>query len=382
MSKEEIKEFLRDRPGYLKEGAERLSERLNCSVNTCKDALAEARLEAKDSFQNGSSNENVITEFEKFLDLNGIHSNNVTSVKFWQTSKGDPRFSVVTKEGISVDELKNEIKEFAANYSPVVPAMSTPMLDNPIAYEISLPDIHYGKLHDYDLAEIEQQYVYVVKDLVEKAKGLEIEKFILPIGNDGMNSEGMRKTTTKGTPQDESAGWKETFRGYWKLMVKAIDYLKVIAPVDVIVVSGNHDYERMYYAGDVLSGWFRNDENVTVNNNNEPRKYYSYGNSMLMFTHGDNEKPAEMPLIMATEEPQMFAASKFREVHCGHFHKEMVNEYRGVKVRFIPSICPNDEWHKKMGYQAARTGQAYIWSKTRGLEGYLQSNVTESKQLR
>jgi len=192
----------------------------------------------------------------------------------------------------------------------------------------------------------------------------------------------MRKTTTKGTPQDESAGWKETFRGYWKLMVKAIDYLKVIAPVDVIVVSGNHDYERMYYAGDVLSGWFRNDENVTVNNNNEPRKYYSYGNSMLMFTHGDNEKPAEMPLIMATEEPQMFAASKFREVHCGHFHKEMVNEYRGVKVRFIPSICPNDEWHKKMGYQAARTGQAYIWSKTRGLEGYLQSNVTESKQLR
>lgn len=382
MSKEEIKEFLRDRPGYLKEGAERLSERLNCSVNTCKDALAEARLEAKDSFQNGSSNENVITEFEKFLDLNGIHSNNVTSVKFWQTSKGDPRFSVVTKEGISVDELKNEIKEFAASYSPVVPAMSTPMLDNPIAYEISLPDIHYGKLHDYDLAEIEQQYVYVVKDLVEKAKGLEIEKFILPIGNDGMNSEGMRKTTTKGTPQDESAGWKETFRGYWKLMVKAIDYLKVIAPVDVIVVSGNHDYERMYYAGDVLSGWFRNDENVTVNNNNEPRKYYSYGNSMLMFTHGDNEKPAEMPLIMATEEPQMFAASKFREVHCGHFHKEMVNEYRGVKVRFIPSICPNDEWHKKMGYQAARTGQAYIWSKTRGLEGYLQSNVTESKQLR
>ena len=85
MNKEEIKEFLRDRPGYLKEGAERLSERLNCSVNTCKDALAEARLEAKESFQNGSSNENVITEFEKFLDLNGIHSNNVTSVKFWQT---------------------------------------------------------------------------------------------------------------------------------------------------------------------------------------------------------------------------------------------------------------------------------------------------------
>lgn len=381
MNKEDVKEFLKERPGYLKEGPERLSERLNCSVNTCRDALAEARLEAKETFQNDNSNENVITEFEKFLDLNGIDSKNVTSVKFWQTSKGDPRFSVVTKEGISIDELKNEIEEFAASYSPVAVELDRVELNNPVAYEISLPDIHYGKLHDYTLAEIEEEYIWVVKDLVGKAIGLEIERFILPIGNDGMNSEGMRKTTTKGTPQDESAGWKETFRGYWRLMVRTIDYLKKFAPVDVIVVSGNHDYERMYYAGDVLAGWFRQDDNVTVNNNNEPRKYYSYGNNMIMFTHGDNEKPAEMPLIMATEEPEMFARSLYREAHCGHFHKEMVNEYRGIKVRFIPSICPNDEWHKRMGYQSTRTGQAYIWSKTRGLEGYLQSNVTEPRKL-
>ena len=81
---------------------------------------------------------------------------------------------------------------------------------------------------------------------MKKAKGLDIERFLLPIGNDGMNSEGMRRTTTKGTPQEESASWKETFRGYWALMVTAIDYLKEIAPVDVVVISGNHDYERMF----------------------------------------------------------------------------------------------------------------------------------------
>jgi hypothetical protein len=53
----------------------------------------------------------------------------------------------------------------------------------------------------------------------------------------------------------------------------------------------------------------------------------------------------------------------------------MVNEYRGVKVRFIPSICANDAWHKMMGYEAKRTGQGHIWSKSRGYEGYLQTNV-------
>jgi hypothetical protein len=80
---------------------------------------------------------------------------------------------------------------------------------------------------------------------------------------------------------------------------------------------------------------------------------------------------------MATEEPLMFASSKFREAHCGHYHKEMVNEYRGVKVRFIPSICANDDWHKTMGYEALRAGQAYIWGYETGLEGFLQSNVND-----
>ena len=94
-----------------------------------------------------------------------------------------------------------------------------------------------------------------------------------------------------------------------------------------------------------------------------------------MFTHGDKEKTADMPLIMATEQPEMFARTTSREVHCGHLHKEMVNEYRGIKVRFLPSICPNDEWHKQMGYEAKRTVQAYIWNKQRRLEGYLQTHV-------
>ena len=42
MTKDQIKAFLRDKPGYLKEGAERLSERLDCSVEACRNALKEA----------------------------------------------------------------------------------------------------------------------------------------------------------------------------------------------------------------------------------------------------------------------------------------------------------------------------------------------------
>jgi len=330
---------------------------------------SENRLDREDRVKTSS--------LQKFLTTHGINEASVSSVKFWQTATGDLRYSVVTNDAPNTEDIKQEIEDFAADYAPVYPEQEYPECEDPIAYEISLPDIHYGKLVDmplpYDFQE--KEYITVVENLVAKAAGLEIERFILPIGNDGLNSEGMRMTTTKGTPQQDYMDWRKSFRGYWKLIVYTIDYLKQIAPVDVIVVSGNHDYERMYYVGDVIAGWFRNDPNVSVDNSDDPRKYYQYGTNMLMFTHGDKEKAQNIPLIMATEQPEMFAATSHREAHCGHFHKEQVNEYRGIKVRFVPSICPNDSWHKQMGYDSKRTGQAYIWSKERGMEGYNQYNV-------
>jgi hypothetical protein len=382
MNLKELVDILKLKPGYLKSGPSKVSTTFDVKEEIALEAIREAKKLLKQArlglADNSNDNDSVITEFESYLLENGINRDDVSSVKFWQTMGGEQRFSVVTKnDRISMAEIKIEIEEFAAIFSPTVYKQSAPFQggDDGVAYEISLPDIHYGKLTELSMDAVEEQFMSTVYNLVDKAKGLNIEKFILPIGNDGMNSEGMRLTTTKGTFQHDAVGWRESFQGYCNLMTKAIDFLKTKAPVHVIVVSGNHDFERMFYAGDVIKGWYRNDKNVVVDNSMDSRKYVEYGVNMLMYTHGDKEKPSEMPLIMATEQPEMFARCPVREVHCGHLHKEMVNEYRGIKVRFIPSICANDDWHRTMGYSALRTGQAYIWSKTNGLEGYLQTIV-------
>ena len=50
-----------------------------------------------------------------------IAPEDVKSVKFWQTMSGDQRFSVVTKgDEKTKHELKKEIEDFAAQYSPKV----------------------------------------------------------------------------------------------------------------------------------------------------------------------------------------------------------------------------------------------------------------------
>ena len=326
----------------------------------------------------GNDNININeTDFNSLLKAEGLDRTDVKSVKIWQTMQGETRYSIVTKEGgQAIREVKDEFFESLKSISPTVPKRPYDIKKkSAVVYEISLPDIHYGKRTDDTPEQAEANFLNSIYELHRRAEGLNIERFLLPIGNDGMNSEGMRKATTKGTPQDDSMDWQQSFVGYTKLVIKAINYLSQYAPVDVVVVQGNHDYERMFYAGEVLSAWYTNDENVTIDNTTEGRKYYEYGTNMIMFTHGDKEKAAEMPLIMATEQPLMFARTKFREVHCGHLHKEMVNEYRGIKVRFIPSICANDSWHKLMGYAASRCAQAYIWNKEKGCEGYLQVNI-------
>ena len=47
MNKKEVKEFLKSKPGYLKEPAQRLSDKLECSLDVCKIALKEARIDAR-----------------------------------------------------------------------------------------------------------------------------------------------------------------------------------------------------------------------------------------------------------------------------------------------------------------------------------------------
>lgn len=386
MTFEEVIKYCLANPTFFKRSKVELANVLKIEVSLAEKARKQARqilIKNNIKHYNDRKSKGLLTEaakedYKKFLKDNGIDQQRIKSVKYWQNMGGDFRFSVVTNEQIKPEVLKEDFLKFVEEYSPIVEKRKPVYQKNPMVLEISIPDIHYGKLTDTNLEEFEQLYMDTVMELLEKAGGLEIKQILLPIGNDGLNSDNLNYTTTNGTPQHDSIHWMKSFQGYWKLLVKAIDYLKLTAPVHVVVVQGNHDYERMYYVGEVLSSWYKNDENVSVDNAQNSRKYFNFGVNLIMYTHGNNEKIADLPLIMATEQPMLFSNAKFREIHCGHLHKEMVNEYRGIKVRFIPSICPADLWHKKMGYEAQRAAQAYIWSYTNGYEGHLQCSILNS----
>ena len=379
MTREELIEKLRTKQGYLKKGVKFLADEWDVSEELVKECkrLVSSEEYLQEKIVNENHNNVKETAFVEHLKENGLTMADIKSVKFWQNFKGEQRYSIVThNQWHEMPQVKEELLSYIKKNSHKVPKIKYKKCKDPIMYEISLPDIHYGKITDEPTNIIEKHYIQAIQDLHRKADGLDIDRFLLPVGNDGLNSEGMSRATTKGTPQQDNMRWRESFRGYWHLVSKAIDYLSQFAPVDVVVIQGNHDFERMFYAGEVLAAIYHNNINVTVDNSLDARKYYEYGVNMIMFTHGDKEKTNELPLLIATEQPEMWSRSKVREIHCGHKHKEMLNEYMGTKVRFIPSICGNDLWHKTQGYVGTlRCGQAYIWNKNRGLEGYLQTNI-------
>lgn len=175
---------------------------------------------------------------------------------------------------------------------------------------------------------------------------------------------------------------EKTFVEGWRLIRDSISILSAIAPVDVIVVPGNHDVESAFYLGEVLFAYYHNDKNVNIDNSPPVRKYYRYGVNLIGFTHGKDEKIAELPLIMASERSKDFSQTRYREWHLGdkHHKKEYyflsTNEIKGVTIRILRSLTSADQWHYQKGYiGSVKSAEAFVWDKNNGIVCNLSVNI-------
>jgi hypothetical protein len=246
--------------------------------------------------------------------------------------------------------------------------------------EISIMDMHLGKYCSpaetgglaYNADVAERMFTDAVEDLLSKAGRLPIEKILFVCGNDFFNTDHLGRATTAGTPQDECLRYQESFIRGRQLLVRAIDRVRELAPTEVLMVTGNHDTQRLYYLGDSLAAWYRNTADVQVENSPRQRKYVRFHRNLIGFTHGNNEKHFDLPLLLATEDPEGWSQSRHREFHLGHFHSRKHKmfvpsfERAGVLVRLLPSLCPPDAWHAAMGYNAKLAAEALYYDPNEG----------------
>lgn len=245
---------------------------------------------------------------------------------------------------------------------------------------VSLPDIHISKLcstnetrgSGYNTKIAGELFIDAIKCLMHRSSGFCYNEIIFPIGNDFMHTDNAKGETTAGTRVESDGTWKNSVTYARQVAVQAIDYLSLFAPVKVVIVPGNHDEESSFNLGETLSAWYRLSKDVRIDNGQSPRKYHEYGNCMIMWTHGNNEKADSLPLIAATENPQAWGRTIYREIHTGHLHTKRSTKYKdvdeknGVRVRVIPSLSPADNWHNKKGFWNVRSAEAFVYHKRDG----------------
>ena len=292
---------------------------------------------------------------------------------------------------ILLDETKDEILEEIKNHSPKYPRISYPKIDKKKGYlfEVNIFDLHFGKLtwdeetgESFDIKIARELFLTCLGQLMQQAANYPIKRILFPIGNDFFNTDNANNTTFKGTPQDEDTRWKKTFTRGRKLIVEAVDRLRELAPVDVVVVPGNHDLTRVFYLGDAVECWYNNVPEVAVDNGPKVRKYYRWGKNLIGYTHGSEERVVDLPYIMANEEPKLWAETLYREWHIGdkHHKKEIkwmsTEEFKGVTVRYMRSLTSTDAWHFHKGFVSAlRAGEGFIWDEENGLVCAFSANI-------
>jgi len=260
---------------------------------------------------------------------------------------------------------------------PTYSAIPHPNASPGCLLEICISDLHLGMLSwepevgaDYDTTIAEELFRNAILDILGMVSGFSIEEIVLVLGGDILHVDqtiaGAGGATNRGTPQDVDGRWQKAFRTARMMLVSSVELLRVVAPVKVVVVPGNHDLERLFHLGDVLAAWFREAEDVMVLNSPEPRKYVRWGRVLLGYCH---EKLKDMGILMANEVPEMWAQTDHREWHTAHGHRAALEESGGVRIRTIPALVAENAWSAGRGYTHIRCAEAYLWHRDQAFMG-------------
>jgi len=276
--------------------------------------------------------------------------------------------------GISVN-VKNK-KNAGFDWDAVREEMLTTMSDHKREFEpidyfdgigidghclvIDPADVHIGKLADsfetgcdYDNQVAVKRVKEGVRGILQKASGFEIEQIVFVGGNDILHIDSPSRKTTSGTSQDTDGMWFRNFMIAKELYIDLIGSLLQMAPVHFVFNPSNHDYTHGFFLADMINTYFSNHNGFTSDADLTHRKYYQYGANLIGTTHGDGAKNQDLPLLMATEAPVMWAGTTHRYIYTHHVHHKMSKDFQGVTLESLRSPSGTDGWHHRNGYQHA-----------------------------
>jgi hypothetical protein len=293
--------------------------------------------------------------------------------QFWYKDK---HISINATNDRSLEEVLFEVMKEMKEYSPQYPTLNRRSVSSGNCLVIDPADIHIGKLaRVYETGEEYNMEIAVkrvrdgVKTLLDYTHTFGIEKVVLVIGNDVLHTDGKRRTTTSGTPQDTDGMWYDNFNVARALYVEIIEMLITVANVHVVHNMSNHDNVIGWALAQTIEAWFSKCPHVTFDVSPNPRKAFLWHDNLIAFTHGEVRED-KLALLLPHDFPKEWAASKFRNIYKGHIHHKTSKDHMSITIETSRSSSAADSWHNGSGYvYSPQAVECYLHGKGKGQFG-------------
>lgn len=238
---------------------------------------------------------------------------------------------------------------------------------------IPMGDPHFGLMswaretgENFDL-EIAERVTFDAVDRLCSLTPATGTALLLNLGDYFHADDSTNRTPRGGNVLDVDGRFSKIASTGFRAMIRCIDrLLEKHGKVIVRNNPGNHDPHQAAMLTIAVQAYYHNEPRVEVNDSPSGFFFYRFGKVLIGSTHGDGAKLTALPMIMANDAPEDWAAARFRVWHCGHFHHDQVKDQVGCTVETHRTLAAGDAWHRYQGYRSHRDMKAIVYSREYG----------------
>lgn len=264
--------------------------------------------------------------------------------------------------------MRAAIEAMSGEISPLPPVSEPKFHDERLLTLIPLGDPHFGMYswaaetgENFDLA-IAERLTFAAVDRIAARTPSSHTALLLNLGDYFHADNSTNRTPQSGAKLDVDGRFRKIAETGVRALIRCIERL-LEKHQNVIVRNnpGNHDPHQAAMLSICLAARFHDNPRVKIDESPSSFFYYRFGRTLIGSTHGDGAKLGDLPLIMARDVKEDWAASDYRVWHCGHFHHDQVKELVGCTVETHRTLAAQDAWHTHQGYRSMRDLKGIVY---------------------
>jgi hypothetical protein len=257
--------------------------------------------------------------------------------------------------------IRAAFEAMAQDLPRLTPILSNGNYESHLATLYTLTDSHVGMLAwqpetgaDWDLKIAEATLTGCFQRMVDGSPAARIG-FVNQLG-DFLHSDGLLPVTpTSGHVLDQDGRYTKLVETAVRVLRRVIEMaLEKHERVVVLMAEGNHDMASSVWLRVMFKALFENEPRVEVIDSPLPYYVYRHGKTMLAFHHGHLKKNDQLPILFASQFPQVWGETTKRYAHCGHRHHVEEKEHSGITVIQHPTLAARDAYAARGGWIAER----------------------------